>query len=171
MFTRFLFAPLLLLSLAACSGLDIRENTDIANKGDGTGSFLTGKDEQGIVISDFGSAQSAGTSLPVNALLWRASLDIASFVPLKDVDTFGGSIITEWYSLPSRPDERIKISFFVLDRELRSDAIKILVYVQQFDGSAWVDSGQDVDMALRLEELVLTRAREIRATTQVESDG
>ena len=169
---RFALLFLLATSLAACSGLNISENTQKNEASDSSGSFLTGKDEQGIVISDIGSPSSGnGASLPVNALLWRASLDIASFVPWADVDTFGGSILTEWYSLPSRPDERIKLAIFVLDRELRSDAIRVVVYVQKNNGASWADAGQDPEMANRLEELILTRAREIRAATQTESDG
>lgn len=170
--TRAALFLLLGLGLAACSGLDIRENPNANDNSEDTGSFLTGRDEGGIVISDFGNAPSdSPAALPVNALLWRAALDIASFVPLSDVDTFGGSIVTEWYSLPSRPDERIKLAIFVLDRELRSDAIRVIVYVQSNAGNAWVDAGQDSDMAVRIEELILTRAREIRALAQVESDG
>ena len=169
-----LVAPLLIsLLLAACSGLDVRENTDIKDGGDPSGSFLTGKDEQGIVISDLGNAagESGPAALPVNALLWRASLDIASFVPLKDVDTFGGSIVTEWYSLESRPNERIKLAIFVLDRELRSDGLRVLVYIQKKTDDGWADAGRDLDMARKIEELILTRAREIRAAAQVESEG
>ena len=169
-----LAAPLILsLFLAACSGLDVRENTDIKDKGDPSGSFLTGKDSQGIVISDLGNATSdqGPAALPINALLWRASLDIASFVPLKDVDTFGGSIVTEWYSLESRPNERIKLAIFVLDRELRSDGLRVLVYLQSKTADGWVDSGRDLEMARKIEELILTRAREIRAAAQVESEG
>ena len=169
--TRFAFAALICLSLSACAGLTLSENQEANDKGDGSGSFLTGKDEQGIVISDFGSPNKVGASaLPVNALLWRASLDVASFVPLSDVDTFGGSILTEWYSLPSRPNERIKLAIFVLDRELRSDGIKVIVYVQQNENGIWTDAGQDSEMAVRIEELILTRAREIRAAAQVESE-
>ena len=37
--------------------------------------------------------------LPLNALLWRSSLDIVATIPLDDVDTFGGTIVTEWYQL------------------------------------------------------------------------
>ena len=169
---QFAISLFLILGLTACSGLNISENTVANDASDDTGSFLTGKDEAGIVLSDIGSPSKGGSAaLPVNALLWRASLDIASFVPLADVDTFGGSILTEWYSLPSRPDERLKLAIFVLDRELRSDAIRVIVYLQTNTGANWVDAGQDAAMATRLEELILTRAREIRASTQVESDG
>jgi len=170
--TRFTLLLILSLGLSACSGLDIQENDRINNDEDDIGSFLTGKDKGGIVISDIGSPSKGGSAaLPVNALLWRASLDIASFVPLADVDTFGGSILTEWYSLPTRPDERLKLAIFVLDRELRSDAIRVIVYLQKNTGANWVDAGQDAAMATRLEELILTRAREIRATSTAESDG
>ena len=92
-------------------------------------------------------------------------------VPLDDVDTFGGTIVTEWYQLNQDSDERIKLAIFVLDRELRSDGIRVIVYVQNKAGDVWQDSGTDVDMGQQLEELILTRAREIRAAGVVESNS
>ena len=169
---QFAISIIIFLNLTACSGFTVTENKDANSSSGEIGSFLTGKDEGGVSISDIGSPSNGGSAaLPVNALLWRASLDIASFVPLADVDTFGGSILTEWYSLPSRPEERLKLAIFVLDRELRSDAIRVIVYLQKNTGANWVDAGQDAAMATRLEELILTRAREIRATSTAESDG
>ena len=70
------------------------------------------------------------SGMPVNALLWRAALDIASFVPLDDVDTFGGSIVTEWYAPDDQPYRRLKLAVFVVGLELRSDAIQVRAYVQ-----------------------------------------
>ena len=169
--TRFALLLILSLGLYGCSGLDIQEPVADSSEDD-AGSFLTGKDKAGITISDIGSPKSGGTAaLPVNALLWRAALDISSFVPLADVDTFGGSILTDWYSLANRPNERLKLAIFVLDRELRSDAIRVIVYLQKYDGNNWVDAGQDAEMGTRLENLILTRAREIRGSLQVESDS
>ena len=130
----------------------------------GEGSLLTGKSEPGISLSDIGDFFGPSTGgLPVNALLWRASLDIVSSIPIDDVDTYGGTIVTEWYSLVDSPNERIKMAFFVLDMELRSDAIRVKVYVQRQENGVWVDSGTDSALGRKLEELVLTRAREIRA--------
>jgi hypothetical protein len=103
------------------------------------------------------------SSLPVNALIWRAALDIAAFVPLDDVDTFGGAIVTEWYQSANQPNQRLKLSFFVTGLELRSDAITVQAYLQKRAGDSWVDAGRDDQLARRLEELVLTRARELRA--------
>ena len=158
---------ILLLSLfTACSKLP----QTTVNKEEGPGSFLTGKSEQGISLAKIGEKPKEGRGFSVNALLWRASLDIASSIPLDDIDTFGGTIVTEWYQLNENSDERIKLAIFVLDRELRSDGIRVVVYVQKRDGSEWRDEGTDSEMGARLEELILTRAREIRAATISETN-
>ena len=139
---------------------------------EGPGSIITGRAEQGVSLKDLaglGNNQNSGVGLPINALLWRASLDIMSIIPLDDVDTFGGTIVTEWYQLNEKSDERIKIAAFVLDRELRADGIRVVVYLQKRFGDVWKDSGKDNGMSKQLEELILTRAREIRATGIVQS--
>ena len=134
------------------------------------GSIISGSAEQGINVTDTISRKENGAGLPINALLWRASIDIASTLPMDDVDAISGTIITDWYKLNENSDERIKIAIFVLDRELRSDGIRVVVYVQKRDGSEWSDEGTDSEMSSRLEELILTRAREIRAETVRETD-
>jgi len=164
---RFALLIALLLGLAACSG----GQTPPA-KETGPGSILTGKAEQGLSLTDLagiGGGDSSG--LPINALLWRASLDIIATIPLDDVDTFGGTIVTEWYQLSASADERIKLAIFVLDRELRSDGIRVVVYVQNKSGNIWQDSGTDADLGKQIEELILTRAREIRAAGVVETNN
>ena len=132
---------------------------------EGPVSFLTGK-PGGLKLSDLGDLNKSGNGdLPVNAILWRASLEIVSLLPIVDVDTFGGTIITDWYSLPDKPDERIKLTVFVVDRELRSDAIRVTVHVQTRTGTDgnWSTSFRDEEFSRRLEDLILNRAREIRA--------
>lgn len=155
-----------LLFLSACSGLNVKP----VEEEEGPVSVITGK-TGGTTLSDLTGGNNNGGALPVNALLWRAALDITSFVPLDDVDTFGGTIVTEWYSLPERPDERIKLTVFVVGRELRSDAIKARVYVQQNTGSGWGAVARDTDLERKIEDLILTRAREIRASSVSESAG
>ena len=110
-------------------------------------------------------------SMPVNALLWRASLDIASFVPLDDVDTFGGSIVTEWYAPDDQPYRRLKLAVFVVGLELRSDAIQVRAYVQvrSADRKEWITAGRDEKLGRKLEDLILTRARELRAAATTET--
>ena len=147
------------LLLSSCSGL----KTTPAEEPEEPVSIFTGK-SGGTKLSDFGSNDaSSGDGLPVNALLWRAALDIASFVPLDDVDTFGGSIVTEWHQPKATPDQRLKLTVFVIGRELRSDAITVRAFIQNRLGSEWVDAGRDEALGRKLENLVLTRARELRA--------
>ena len=131
-------------------------------------SVLTGK-PGGIKLSDLGKKHRSDDGLPVNALLWRAALDTASFVPLDDVDTFGGAIVTEWHQPKSVPDQRLKLAIFVIGRELRSDAITVRAYVQNRLDDQWVDAGRDEALSQKLENLVLTRARELRAAATAET--
>ena len=134
-------------------------------------SVFTGK-SGGSNILDLGKrAEDKSVGLPVNALLWRAALDIASFVPLDDVDTLGGSIVTEWYVPKNQPNKRLKLAVFVLGRELRSDAIQVRTYVQSREGNSWTSTGRDTNLGRKLEDLILTRARELRAAVISETDN
>jgi len=101
--------------------------------------------------------------LGVNAYLWRASLDTIDFMPLTEVDPFGGVIITDWYNDPDLPSERFKATVYILDRELRADALKVSVFKQarEADGG-WIDTATDPDTARQIENAILTRARQLR---------
>ena len=162
----FLLITSLFLYLGGCSGLDIRppepEEKPI--------SVLTGK-PQGTSIDELLGEKGQAGGMPVNALLWRAALDIASFVPLDDVDTFGGSIVTEWYVPEDQTNRRLKLAVFVVGMELRSDAIQVRAYVQNRDGDGWTNAGRDAELGRKLEDLILTRARELRAATVSETSN
>ena len=160
MFKYLLFIAVLFVT--ACSST-VPQNASTKKHKDG--SFLTGRSETGITLEDISRTSNKSSSgIPVNALLWRASLDIASILPIDDIDVFSGTLITDWYSLPSQPGEQIKLAIFVLDKELRSDAIRVVVYVESLIGDVWQDAGIDKELATKLEGLILTRARELRAS-------
>ena len=155
----------LFTALTACSSMQSDTGTSTTKKDPG-GSFITGRSEPGITLSDLtGTSNREFAGLPVNALLWRASLDIASILPIDDIDVFGGTILTDWYSLPSKKNEQIKLAIFVMDKELRSDAVRVVVYVETRKGDNWEDAGIDKALSTKLEDLILTRARELRAST------
>ena len=63
------------------------------------------------------------------------------------------------------PNQRLKLTMFVVGRELRSDAITVRAYIQNRLGTEWVDAGRDEALGRKLEDLVLTRARELRAAS------
>ena len=161
---RYLFF-ILLATLTACSSTNSETKTPTEKKYE-DGSFITGKSKAGISLSSLSQTSNNELSgIPVNALLWRASLDIVSILPIDDVDVFSGTLLTDWYSLPSNQNEQIKLAIFVLDKELRSDAIRVVVYVQSRQEDNWHDAGIDLELATKLEELILTRARELRASS------
>ena len=60
--------------------------------------ILRGNDEN--VVGSMG--------LPINAVLWKSSLETISFMPLASADPFGGVIITDWYVDESNTNERCK---------------------------------------------------------------
>lgn len=121
---------------------------------------------EGLVLFGGKTRQEAdpgSTGIGVNALLWRASLDTLSFMPLASADPFGGVIITDWYSSPDRPNERMKATVYILDRRLRADGLKVAVFRQQIGPDRnWIDLPVSVETVTRLEDAILTKAREMR---------
>lgn len=109
------------------------------------------------------SQQGSGAGIGVNSFLWRSSLDTISFLPLSSADPFGGVIITEWHALPEVPDERIKVSIFIVGTELRADGLRVAVFRQRRDrAGAWSDSAVDPMTVQGIENSILARAREMR---------
>ena len=104
-------------------------------------------------------------TLGVNSYLWHASLDTLSFMPLQSADPFGGVIITDWYVAPGAPDERLKVTIYIMDRNLRADGLKVVVFRQTRSGTGWTDATPNPDTAHKLEDSILTRARELRLAT------
>lgn len=106
----------------------------------------------------------AGGVIGVNGFLWRAALDTVSFMPLSSADPFGGVIITEWYAPPETPDERFKLTVYILDRALRADGLRVSVFRQERDEDGrWADRAVSPDTEASLENGILARARQMRA--------
>ena len=108
----------------------------------------------------------ASGGVGVNSLLWRASLDTISFMPLVSADPFGGVIITDWYTPPQTPDERFKVNIYILGRALRADGIRASVFRQTNQGGTWTDAPVALNTGTDLENAILTRARQLRMSGQ-----
>ncbi len=124
---------------------------------------LTG--EGGLKLFGNGDDDSNGGNSPigVNSFLWRATLDTLTFMPINSADPFGGVILTDWYEDPKTPGERYKVTALILDRNLRTDAIKVTVHKQQKDANGnWRDLPKNETLGRKLEDTILTRARELR---------
>lgn len=110
-------------------------------------------------------APSRMTAIGVNAYLWRAAIDTVSFAPLLQADANSGVIITDWYANPNSPGERIKLTVSILDQDLRADALRVAASRQTLQNGAWVDAPVAAATVQKLEDIILTRARDIRRTS------
>ena len=166
---KFMLLPLLSLALSGCttdlkmpSWVDAdlareRASERAAEKDGGP----RGKIQDSLKL--FGSdIRDSGALIGVNALLWRASLDTISFMPLEDADPYGGLIITEWYNNPNNPAERYKITIYILDTRLRADAVRVSLFMQQNVDGEWVNVSTSEDTRIQLENSILTKARQMK---------
>ena len=107
-------------------------------------------------------AASQVTTIGVNSYLWRAALETLSFAPMAQVDSNGGVMVTDWYTNPNSPNERVKVTATILDRDLRADALRVAASRQVLQGGQWVDAPVAAATVQKLEEIILTRARDLR---------
>ncbi len=101
-------------------------------------------------------------TIGVNAFLWRAALETASFAPLLSTDSQGGVIVTDWYANPGNPNERVKLTISILDQDLRADALRVTASRQVIEGSGWVEAPVQAATVQKLEDIILTKARDLR---------
>jgi hypothetical protein len=107
-------------------------------------------------------APSRVTTIAVNSYLWRAAIDTISFAPLLQANPSSGVIITDWYSNPRAPGERVKLTVAVLDPDLRADALRVSAARQILQNGTWVDAPVSAATVQKLEDIILTRARDLR---------
>ncbi len=149
------------LGLASCADRDVGEG-----EGAGTGAYVTeGKGAvppEGQRRAFTSSAGGAGRRIQVNGFLWRAALDTITFMPINTADPYGGVIVTDWYSPPETPRERLKVNVLVQGAALRSDGVKVTIFRQKRGDGGWVDAAVDSNTAVDLENVILERARDMR---------
>jgi len=161
----FLLCLLLPFGLSACSSDNIETEADYYNYKDEFYKYgsLSG-DDGGLKLFGDNEKKKNYNGLGVNGYLWRASLDTISFMPIASADPFGGVIITDWYTSPNAPTERLKLNIFILDRDLRADGVKVTVFkqIRDFKNNVWKDIKTAKTTASSLEETILTRARQLK---------
>ena len=112
-------------------------------------------------------AASRVTTIGVNAYLWQAALDTLSFAPLAQADSAGGVIVTDWYANPDSPSERVKVTVTILDQDLRADALRVAASRQTLQSGQWLEAPVTAATVQRLEEIILTRARDLRRSASI----
>lgn len=105
------------------------------------------------------------TALGVNGYLWRAALDTVSKLPVASTDSTGGVIVTDWFTSDKAPNERLKVSVYILDDALRADALRVTVHRETLNDNMWSAAVVKASTAQQLEDAILVRARELRIHT------
>ncbi len=103
------------------------------------------------------------TGSTVSPILWQAARDTLNFVKFSSEDPLTGLLVSDWYSPRQNPDERFKISVFVLSHELRSDALAVTVDRQVRSPSGqWVATTIARKVEDDLETAILRRAGQLK---------
>ena len=147
---RFIFLIFISFFFISCSS-----NNEIPAEKSEPGLFSKDS-KKGVSITDFINKDPFGDkSFYVNSFLWRASLDVLSFAPFQSTDAFGGILVTEWYK---KDDKQIKLIATIQSRELRSEGIKLKVFIKNKNN----EISEDIILAQKIENLILTKARTLR---------
>ena len=160
----------LTLALSACSGAGTGIQKE-AKYPTGADRAVTGNNIYDKAPSIFGDGglsiggdrkKEEGSSMTVNAFLWRATLDTLSFMPLLNADPWGGVVNYDWYVNPQTPNERFKATVFILDTRLRADALNVSVTKEVKDATGnWVTAPVAAQTETDLENAILTKARQL----------
>lgn len=174
----------LAMLVAGCGGSDLSAKKETGpksgpvNKYDpeeeglfGEGGFSLGKVVSGNLFGG-DSDETKGSATLVNRYLWQASLDTLSFMPLASTDPYTGVIATDWSSTESAPGERFKVTVYLTSAELAATSVKVAVYRQvRGDGGNWIQTAVDPKTPRKLEDAILTRARQMRVAALEDGDA
>ena len=103
------------------------------------------------------------TGATVSPILWQAALDTLNFVKFVSEDPLAGSLVTDWYSPPNKPNERYKINVFILSRTLHSDSLAVTVSREARLGDGnWLETTIARKVETDLENAILERAGQLK---------
>lgn len=168
---RILSAIALLWLLSACSGdvtHDYHPQTAEEHREDDMKSIVTKSDEPIIIYggkSKSGGGEGSGVA---GSYLWRAALESISFMPLASSDSHGGTIITDWYSSPSTPNERFKFNILILSSDLQIGSIKVNAFRQLNTMGQWRSAEISKEIPRNIEDNILRKAISLRAKATAE---
>ena len=164
--------------LTGCSNLYIPHNESIDPRSEAEidGDVFTDQSNRDTIFGKGGlnlfgetNNSSQGGALGVNSFLWRASLDTIVFMPVSSADPFGGVIITDWHTPYDSPQERFKLNIYILGKSLRADGVRVATFRQIINNSGvWQDAPTPKSTNIKIENAILTRARQIRNSTLIQ---
>jgi hypothetical protein len=108
--------------------------------------------------------QGPQTGTLVSPVLWEAAHDALNFAGVSSEDPVTGLLVTNWYSPPGKPDERLRISVFILSRALRSDSLAVTVEREtRTPEGSWQKAPVAREVPDGIDFAILTQAQRIHA--------
>jgi hypothetical protein len=164
------FAASISLAVAACDANQASQPPDTTTAQRASTSEPSEIDTEATIWTVLGLAKKdsqrqigPSTGSTVSPILWQAALDTLSFVSFASEDPLAGSLVTDWYSPPGKPNERYKINVFILARSLRSDAVAVTITRQARLGDGnWLETTIARHVETDLETAILNHARQLK---------
>ena len=131
-----------------------------------TGGGLLGKggmSVSGILNNDGGNNNSSTTiAMSVNPFLWKGALETIEFMPLSSADQVSGTIITDWYSTSTNPNERCKLNIFISGKRLNTENLRVASFCQEFKNPSWINKKIDQENNIKIENAILNKAKKLK---------
>ena len=78
-------------------------------------------------------------------------------MPLASVDSNSGIIITDWYNIKGKKNERVKISVLISTQELRADGVKVSMFKQILKSNTWKNVNVNPNIVQKLERKIIKK--------------
>src|SRR6516165_4569708 len=161
-------AASLSLALAACAAAVPAQQPGQAQQA--AASAPEDIDTEANILTVLGLAEKESVKQPgpetgrtVSPILWQAAHDTINFVKYASEDPLTGSIVTDWYTPPDKPNERFRVNVFILSRALRSDSVTVTVDRQERSATGqWAETTIARQVETDLENAILSRARQLK---------
>jgi hypothetical protein len=147
------------LNLLSCStdkdpvtGKVKRYEPNVTKKVQSADGIFFGKDKNSETTYDFATSN----------VLWRASLDTLSFMPLSNVSYSGGVITTDWYGSSEINKEQIKINIRFLSDKLETSSVQVTGFKKICDNAnicKTIPTDQNINLPIK--QKILERARKL----------
>ncbi|MGH7047407.1 MAG: DUF3576 domain-containing protein [Stellaceae bacterium] len=145
------------------SATPVADQSDAADQSDGMNTEATIWTVLGLARKPSQKEPGPKTGGTVSPIAWQAALDTLNFVKFSSEDPLTGMLVTDWYSPTDKPNERFRITVFVLSRKLRSDTVAVTVDRQQLSPTGqWVPTTIARKVEDDLETTILRRAGQLK---------
>ena len=151
--TRWLILALAAAGLAGCAGTAGKDKAAAPAQQTPFESPRDRIDAQGTIWDLFTNADDPNVTIAVNKYIWKAALDVLSFMPVEAADPFSG-VITMGWGRPPGSTRSYRATVYITDPALDARSLKLALLTRSGPASK--------DTVRALEDAILTRARQLR---------